>query len=157
MSVRSPEKTKKIGRKETRHEVSDRRPDPSAELAVERPAMPQRKPPKIENTPSAFVGPSRGERRDEHRASCAGEAAVSARGDRSREIPKRPAPRRRPEHATPRARPRASRKSARPCVTIETTAPSRIQPSTSSSAAGGDRRQADAASASAACGSGCGP
>src|SRR5262249_10563173 len=55
MSVRSPEKTKKIGRNRIDTRAATDEWMPSASSRLNDPAIPHRKPPKMEKTPSAFV------------------------------------------------------------------------------------------------------
>ena len=104
---------------------------------MKEPAIPQRKPPKIEKTPRALVAAAvRNTTTSTSASRPAGSPPDAPRRTVSFASPKRPSAQNAiPSSATPANDSASDDRSAFPRVAIDTTAPSRIQPSTSSIAA----------------------
>ena len=133
-----PREDEKDRQEQHRDQVADRRPDPLRELPVER-ARDAAEETAEDREDAERVG---GRRRREHDDEDAGRGLrrsarpTGARRTVRRESPKRPtAQNATPSAATPASERASDPRSARPCVDIAMTAPSRIQPSTSSIAA----------------------
>ena len=136
-SVRSPEKTKKIGRKKTATRSPMEVLMASARSRLKDPATPTRKPPRMEKTPRAFVAVAR----PNATTSTPARAPVArppegARATRIRATANRPSSQN-AALSTRMPANEAARADAltRPSVVVTTTAPSRSQPRASSRAA----------------------